>query len=221
MAATSPDSPPPMTVIFFNSNIGFLRKNAVVENMLTIAWAFFGYLTLWKGYRQVPGNIKNSLLLEMQTEVKNKRGYKDLSVLLVGNNPIELSKVFDNIRHVSGARVLTEIAFDIKTIFERLVDFRPNYILIDDNIGKGALKTAVKMLGRDRKTKDIPIAVLKNSNYEEVFSVGVMDYILKENINGQSLYTALSNSLKFRRTQLYLYKTLKKRKGQLKRLARG
>ncbi|MEP2670821.1 MAG: hypothetical protein ABJH04_17580 [Cyclobacteriaceae bacterium] len=154
----------------------------------------------------------------MQVEVKGKRVFKDLNVLLVGNNPIELSKVFDNIRNVPGSRILTEIAFDIQTIFDRLVNFRPNYILIDDNIGKVALKNAVKMLGKDKKTKDIPIAILKNSNYEEVFSVGVMDYILKENMNGQSLYTALSNSLKFRRTQLYLYKALKKRKRQLRKL---
>ncbi|GAB1445652.1 hypothetical protein MASR2M41_13660 [Flammeovirgaceae bacterium] len=155
----------------------------------------------------------------MQSEIKNKRVFQDLNVLLVGNNPIELGKVFDNLRSVGGSRILTEIAFDIRTIFERLVNFHPHYILIDDNIGKVALKNAVKMLGKDRKTKNVPIAILKNSNYEEVFSVGVMDYILKENINGQSLYTALTNSLKFRRTQIYLYKALKKRKQQLKRLA--
>lgn len=156
--------------------------------------------------------------MDMQTEIRNKKVYSELNVLLVGNNPIELSKVFDNIRNMAGSRILTEIAFDIKTIFERLVNFHPNYILIDDNIGKVALKNAVKMLGKDKKTKDIPIAILKNSNYEEVFSVGVMDYILKENINGQSLYTALTNSLKFRRTQIYLYKAMKKRKQQLKKL---
>lgn len=156
----------------------------------------------------------------MEVGIRNERGYEDLNVLLVGNNPIELSKVFDSIRNVPGRKILTEIAFDIKTIVERLVNFHPNYILIDDNIGKLELKNAVKMLGKDKKTRDIPIAILKNSNYEEVFSVGVMDYILKENINGQSLFTALSNSLKLKKTQLYLYKALKKRKGQLKRLTR-
>lgn len=156
----------------------------------------------------------------MEVEAKRKQGFENLNVLLIGNNPIELSKVFENIKNVPGKRILTEIAFDIKTILERLVSFRPNYILIDDNIGKLELKNAVRLLGKDRKTKDIPIAILKNSNYEEVFSVGVMDYILKENINGDSLYTALTNSLKFKRTQMYLYKALRKRKGQLKRLAK-
>lgn len=151
--------------------------------------------------------------------MKGKQAFENLNVLLVGNNPIELSRIFDNIRNVPGRKILTEIAFDIKTIIERLAKFQPNYILIDDNIGKLELKNAVKMLGKDKKTKNIPIAILKNSNYEEVFSVGVTDYILKENINGQSLFTALSNSLKFRKTQLYLYKAMKRRKDQLRKLA--
>ena len=155
----------------------------------------------------------------MEGLLKKKRGSENLNVLLIGNNPIELSRIFDDIRNVPDRNILTEIAFDIKTIVERLMNFTPNYILIDDNIGKSELKNAVKMLSKDKKTKNIPIAILKNSNYEEVFSVGVMDYILKENINGKSLFTALTNSLKFRKTQLYLYKALKRRKGQLKRLA--
>ena len=155
----------------------------------------------------------------MEAREKRKRVSENLNVLLIGNNPIELSRIFDDIRNVPGRNILTEIAFDIKTIVERLMNFTPNYILIDDNIGKLELKNAVKLLGKDKKTKNIPIAILKNSNYEEVFSVGVMDYILKENINGNSLFTAITNSLKFRRTQLYLYKAFKRRKGQLKRLA--
>lgn len=156
----------------------------------------------------------------MKAEKNVKKVFENLNVLLVGNNPIELSKVFDSVKNIPGKRILTEIAFDIKTIVERLVNFRPNYILIDDNIGKLELKNAVKMLGRDKKTKNIPIAILKNSNYEEVFSVGVMDYILKEHVNGNSLYNTITNSLKFRRTQLYLYKAFKRRSRELKQLTR-
>lgn len=156
----------------------------------------------------------------MEIEKNGKKVFENLNVLLVGNNPIELSKVFDSVRNIPGKRILTEIAFDIKTIVERLVNFRPNYILIDDNIGKLELKNAVKMLGKDKKTRNIPITILKNSNYEEVFSVGVMDYILKEHVSGNSLYTTISNSLKFRKTQIYLYKAFKKRNRQLRQLTR-
>lgn len=155
----------------------------------------------------------------MEANVKREQVYENLHVLLVGNNPIELSRIFDTIRNVPGRKILTEIAFDIKTTLERLAHFQPNYILIDDNIGKLELKNTIKLLGKVKKTQNIPIAILKNSNYEEVFSAGVMDYILKENINGQSLFTALSNSLKFRKTQLYLYKAMKRKKDQLRKLA--
>lgn len=142
---------------------------------------------------------------------------ENFNVLVVGNNPIELSRVFENLKSIPGKRVVTEIAFDLATILDRLVSFKPNFILIDDNIGKIELKQAVRALGNDKKTKDVPITILKNSNYEEVISVGVMDYILKQNLTGESLYRTLTNSLKFRRTQLYLYRAFRKRKGQLKR----
>lgn len=155
----------------------------------------------------------------MEMELKGKKALEDLKVLLIGNNPIELSKVFESIRDVPGRRILTEIAFDLATTIERLIKFNPNYILIDDNIGKVELKNAVKLLVQDKRTRNTPITILKNSNYEEVFSVGVMDYMLKQNITGESLYTSIANSLKLRRTQAYLYKALKKRKTQLKRLA--
>lgn len=154
----------------------------------------------------------------METRNKNRGALGTLNVLVVGNNPIELSRVFDNLKSISGRKIMTEIAFDLKSILDRLIRFQPNYILIDDNIGKSELKLAVRTLVSGRKTRGIPITILKNSNYQEVISVGVMDYILKENLTGDSLYRTLVNSLRFRKTQAYLNKAFRKRKGQLKRL---
>lgn len=153
----------------------------------------------------------------METNLKLPLPEK-LKVLVVGNNPIELGRVFDTLHKIRDAGIITEIAFDLKTILERLIRFRPNYILIDDNIGKIELKNAVSMLLSERKTKNIPITILKSSNYHEAINTGVMNYVLKENLTGESLHTALKNSLKFRKTQLYLLNAYKKRKGQLKRL---
>lgn len=155
----------------------------------------------------------------METEVHTGATEK-LKVLVVGNNPIELGRVFDSLDKMRSRRVMTEIAFDLKSAQERLETFQPDYILIDDNIGKEELKQAVAFLLHDRKTKKIPISVLKNSNYAEAINTGVMNYILKGNLSGESLYTELKNSLRFRKTQLYLYRAYKKRKGQLMRLFR-
>jgi ActR/RegA family two-component response regulator len=143
-----------------------------------------------------------------------------LKVLVVGNNPIELGRVFDALQKIRDRNIMTEIAFDLKSILERLVRFSPHYILIDDNIGKPELKSAVEALHHERKTKNIPITILKSSNYHEAINTGVMNYVLKESLTGESLHTALKNSLKFKKTQLYLSKAYKKRKGQMMRLIR-
>jgi CheY-like chemotaxis protein len=153
----------------------------------------------------------------MIPEVKPSPVSENLNVLVVGNNPIELSRVFDKLNKIQGKNIITEIAFDLKSIVERLIKFQPQYILIDDNIGRAELKSTIAALLKRRKTKDIPITVLKNSNYHEAISVGVMNYILKENLSGESLHTALQNSEKFKKTQLYLLNAYRKRKGQLLR----
>jgi hypothetical protein len=154
----------------------------------------------------------------MKTKERYASLAEELNVLVVGNNPIELGRVFDSLNEIPGKRIITEIAFDLKTIIERLGKFTPNFILIDDNVGKSELSKSVQALVRFRKTKSIPITVLKNSNYHEAISSGVLNYVLKANLTGDSLYKALKNSIKFRQTQRYLHKAYRKRKGQLARL---
>jgi hypothetical protein len=155
--------------------------------------------------------------MSIETEVKPDSLTQE-HVLVVGNNPIELNRVFENLKTLHGHTIITEIAFDLKSIYERLIRFSPKYILIDDNIGRTELKSTVKALLKFRKTKNIPITILKTSNYQEAISSGVLNFVLKENLNGESLYNALENSLKFRKTELYLFNAYKKRKGQLLRL---
>lgn len=140
-------------------------------------------------------------------------------VLLIGNNPIEMGKILDNLNRVPGKKIITEIAFDIKGGLERLIKFHPNFILIDDNIGQLELAQTVSTLSTNRRTKDIPITVLKNSNYRESSApIGILDYVLKQNLSPELLYSTLKNALKFRRAQLLLFKAYQKRKGQLLRL---
>jgi len=141
-----------------------------------------------------------------------------LNVLVVGNNPIDLSHTFESLLKIREHKIMTEIAFDLASLLERLVYFRPNFIVIDDNIGRLELQLTVQALLKNRKTKDIPITILKNSNYEEALNTGVMNYVLKKALTGESLYTALKNSLKFKKTQLYLQQAYSKRKGQVLRI---
>jgi CheY-like chemotaxis protein len=155
-------------------------------------------------------------------KVKQQLSEDQLNVLLVGNNPIEMGRILDDLHRVPGKKIITEIAFDIKSILERLLKFSPNFILIDDNIGRSELTLTINTLSSNKKTKDIPITVLKNSNYKESgTSSSILDYLLKQNLSPEVLYNALKNSLKFRRTQVLLYNAYQKRKGQLLRLVQS
>lgn len=135
-------------------------------------------------------------------------------VLLIGNNPIELSRVFDHIRQTRHEKIFTEIAFDLNSSLQRLVTFRPSHIVIDDNIGREGLIQAIKAFARHAKTKNVPITIIKNSNYLEAITFGVMNYVLKQNLTGDSLFVALRNSLKFKKTQEFIRTAYRKRKGK-------
>jgi len=128
-----------------------------------------------------------------------------INVLLIGNNPIEMGVVLDKLNQVRAQKIITEIAFDLKSIVERLIRFSPNFIFIDDNIGRIEMKQTIKQLANNRKTRDVPITVLKNSNYREALGAStILDYLLKQNLSTEALYNTVRSSLRFQRTQLYL-----------------
>jgi CheY-like chemotaxis protein len=155
----------------------------------------------------------------MEASFKSKQTSNSVNILLIGNNPIEMSTMLNTIASVPGRRIITEIAFDVKSSLERLIKFQPTFILIDDNIGREGLSQAVDSLTHNTKTRDIPITVLKNSNYEEaVVSADILDYLLKKNLTAESLYSAIMNTLKFRRTHQFLQEAYTKRKSILYKL---
>jgi DNA-binding NarL/FixJ family response regulator len=155
----------------------------------------------------------------MKTVLSKDRVSDPVNILLIGNNPIEMGPVLEKLKQVRTRKIITEIAFDLTSIVERLVKFKPNFILIDDNIGKKELLETVKKLSSTRKTKDIPITVLKNNNYIEVLaSKSIHDYLLKQNLSPEALYNTIKNTLRFKKTQKYLYEAYKNRKGMMKKL---
>lgn len=152
----------------------------------------------------------------MKTRIETVRQSDTMNVLLVGNNPMDMGGVLEKLRQVRGQRIATEIAFDVKSILERLLRFTPNFILIDDNLGRQELMETVNALSSHRTTRDVPITVLKNSNYTESFAAtSILDYLLKQNLSADDLYKTLKNTIRFRNTQRYLYQAYRKRRGQL------
>ncbi len=155
----------------------------------------------------------------MRTFLVDKR--EDLQLLVVGNNPTELSKVLDRIGEVRSQKIVAKIAFDLKSSLQCLTKFNPSFILIDDNIGRVELRQTMNRFLRFRKTKHAPITILKNSNYQETVSEGALNYILKSNLTGELLYKTLVNSLTNLKTQRFIQLAYKKRKGQLLRMIKG
>ncbi|MBX2968931.1 MAG: hypothetical protein KF803_06145 [Cyclobacteriaceae bacterium] len=143
-----------------------------------------------------------------------------VSILLVGNNPIELSRMLETVKKLPN-RVTAEIAFDLTSIWQRLIKFKPNFILIDDNIGLQELSQTVSTLSSNPRTRNVPITVLKNSNYSgSIVSSDIADYILKQHLTPESLYITLRNSLRFQQARKYLAKAYAKRKRELLKLIR-
>lgn len=145
---------------------------------------------------------------------------ESLQILLIGNNPMEMGHVLEKLKEVRTQKIVTEIAFDLRSILERLVTFDPNFIFIDDNIGRFELEQTIKQLSSNRKTKNIPITVLKSSNYREAMGASsILDYLLKQNLSADALYNTVKNSLRFRKTQRLLQMAYQKRKSALLKLA--
>ena len=139
---------------------------------------------------------------------------ESINVFLIGNNPIELSSIYDKLKDIKSRTFKTEIGFELKGLVNKIRRFSPSCILIDDNLSRLDIVKLIKKLSSDNKTKNIPITVIKNSNYKEGFSE-VQDYVLKESMTSDSLSHSILNAIKFKRMQTYIYKKYKKNKSRI------
>ncbi len=139
-------------------------------------------------------------------------------VLFMGNNPMDLSKISEDIKNSKGSEMITEAVYNVTDLFKKIKDLAPTWIIIDENIGRSKLKMVTNRLNRETRSSDIPVSILKNSNYQESGVLHAEDFILKEEITAEHLYPALVNMLKFRRTHVLFKAIYRKRKRQFKNL---
>lgn len=159
--------------------------------------------------------------LDMSMSQAGHNKVNSWNLLVVGNNPTELGAILEKIQNIKDFSVATEIAFDIRSTIERLLKFKPNFVLIDDNIGREEMRLTLDHLGKDKETRDIPVAVVKNSNYREAFpSFSIFDYLLKHQLSADMLSRTMRNAFRFTRTRKYLARAYKHRKNQLFRILR-
>lgn len=151
----------------------------------------------------------------MEALSTNKQSRDSINVFLIGNNPIELSNIYEKLKEIKNKTYHTEIGFDLKGIYKKIMKFNPKCILIDDNLEKLYMRNLLSRLSTGAKTRNIPITIIKNSNYNPVCFSGAQDFILKEGITGESLSRTIVNSIRLKGMQQYLYLSYKKRRTQL------
>lgn len=137
------------------------------------------------------------------------------SIFLIGNNPIELSNIYDKLKGIRTKTYQTEIVFELAGLFRKIRQFDPACIFIDDNVERSYLKKLMTRLSRNRYTREIPIAILKNDNKDTSID-NADDYLLKADITTESLSRSIINSMRARKMKLKLAKVYKSKKSMVK-----
>src|SRR5690554_3864175 len=135
---------------------------------------------------------------KLKAEVKQLKE-KALHILLVGNNPSELSHVFEGLKAAGGKISSIETAFSEDDTIQMIKTSKPDCLVLDDNIGIGPLKMLiekVESLGQGATS----ITLLKSHNGQKLIS-GVQEYLMKEGLTGERLYRSFRNIIRFRKTQ--------------------
>lgn len=140
----------------------------------------------------------------------------EISVLLVGNNPIEMSLIYEKLYALKHKIKSIETAFSHDDMLKKINLMHPNCLLLDDNIGLNPLKAIVNSVNQ-LGVEAISITLLKSHNKQEITS-GVQEYLMKEGIDGMKIYNALKNALKFKKTQQFLRIKYYSGKRNLKRM---
>jgi CheY-like chemotaxis protein len=146
----------------------------------------------------------------MTASVSQESNNESMNILLVGNNPSEISTIHHYISSLKRPLFRVAVIFGFNRIFRKIRKFKPESILIDDRMNRIRMKRLINRLHRNPNTREIPITLLKSSNDEFRINANIDNYVLKDNLTSENLHRMLLNSLKLRRTSIYLYKSYKK-----------
>lgn len=147
---------------------------------------------------------------------KPKVQEESLKVLLVGNNPIEMSNIYDGLKSLQGKILQLDTSFSDEDTMKKISAVQPNCIIVDDNLGLKPLKILIdKINGLGKEA--LSITLLKSDNRQEIIS-GVQEYLMKEGITPDRIYHSLINAIRFRKTQKFLKLKYYTGKRRLKRM---
>jgi len=147
--------------------------------------------------------------------IKSMGRLAPINILLVGNNPIELSKVQKSINSFKKGFMKATFLFDLKMLKQSISNLNPSAIFIDDNYNLKDVRKEISRIHSNTHTSHIPITLLKSSNYSNFPKLDADDFILKSNLSGKSIYNSVLNGRRFRISRIYFKKVYRVQKGRI------
>jgi len=138
-----------------------------------------------------------------------------MNILLVGNNPTELSIANQSVVAFRKSILKTTVLFNFKKLTQSIKLLNPSGIFIDDKLNLKEIKKVIYKLHRNKNTSHIPVTIIKSSNYTSYPNLGADDFILHTNLNGSSIYNSVINGKQFRKSRIYFIKVYRKQKGKI------
>lgn len=142
-----------------------------------------------------------------------------LSVLLISNNPIEMSKIYEYIKKVRGRSITLNTAFSMAECVGKALRLRPDCILIDDSFSKSQIEEMVTKVNK-HKNINTSFALLKTSNYGVAAANGIQEFMLKDDLSSEKLVRSILNAMRLKQTQNFLVRTYRVNKRLMKRIIR-
>ena len=125
-----------------------------------------------------------------------------VNVLLVGNNPLELAMCSEQLVNFKKRKFNIDIAFNNEECYRKSSKYYPSAIILDDSIGFMNLMEITDKFSKDSRFHNIPIIVIKNSNYYHAgISGNVAEFILKEDLERVSLPEIILSAILNQRTK--------------------
>lgn len=144
---------------------------------------------------------------------------EQMNILLIGNNPIELSDVDESVYNFSRGALRATFLFDLSKLASSLKNLNPSGVFIDDKLNIKEIKRAIFKMHKNRNTAHIPVTIIKSSNFANYPNLGADDFILNSSMSGQSIYKSVLNGKRFRKSRIYIKKAYRKQQGRFMEFA--
>lgn len=119
-----------------------------------------------------------------------------VNVMIIGNNPIELTNLYSILSNNRSKNYIAEVCFNVKDSLNKMLNKRPDCILLDDNLVVDQIKTFFRKIKSNSNLSNIPIVLLKSANLNSEASNDVNDYLLKNAIDAEVLNKTIEKNIR-------------------------